>query len=129
MALGIPAASIARRMKSHLRPTDSIRSTSGVGKRHGEGEAREPGARPNVGDPRGGPQLGDLEAGEAVGDVDLPGALVDHRADRGSLLGEQLEHDTKLPLGLPVERGRGVRAHSETSGATTTQRWGSSPSL
>ena len=28
-----------------------------------------------------------------------------------------------------VENRGGVRAHSETSGATITQRWGSSPSL
>ena len=130
VALAIPAASMARCMKSHLRPTDSIRSTWASGRATARARPGKPAPAPTSAIRSAVAQLGDLEAGEAVGDVDLPGALVDDRADRGALLGEQLEDlapGASRPAGSSAAVGSG--AHSETSGATITQRWGSSPSL
>ena len=101
----------------------------GVGESDCEGEAGEAGTGTDVGDPLGRRKLRDLEAGEAVGDVDLPGALVDHGADRGTLRGEQLEDLAQGLAAGRVEHRGGVRAHSATRGATMTQRLGSSPSL
>ena len=131
LALSIPAASIARSMKAHLRPTDSIRSTSARGQRDRERQAGEAGAGADIGDPLRVAEVGELEAGEAVGDVDLPALVgLDDRADRCPLLGEELENRAQRgPFRFAERRGRVVAHSSETSGATTTQRWGSSPSL
>ena len=74
-------------------------------------------------------QIRHLEAGEAVLDVDSPGTLVDHRADRRTLRGQQVQNRLQGRAGSLVERLAGAGGHSVTSGATTTQRWGSSPSL
>ena len=85
--------------------------------------------RAKISDPGRILQLADIEAGEAVLDVDLPGPVVGDAADRGALGGEEFEDDLKgPPLGVGEGSGGGW-AHSETSGATITQRWGSSPSL
>ena len=87
-----------------------------------------PGSGADIGDSLRLPQLGHLEAGEAVDDMHLPGALVGDRAQRGRILAQQLED----PLQCPAGRGRELRArlaHSVISGATTTQRCGSSPSV
>ena len=90
---------------------------------------REAGARPDVGNAPRFAQLCNLEPGEAVDDVDPPGALVDHGADRGALLGEQSEDPLQGFASGVVEDGRRVLSHSATRGATITQRRGSSPSL
>jgi hypothetical protein len=62
--------------------------------------------------------------------VNLPSLLrIRDRADRSSLGGEQAKH---LPESLTrprLERDRWAGAHSASSGATTTRRSGSSPSL
>ena len=117
-------------MKSHLRPTDSIRSTWASGRATARTRPGKPAPAPTSAIRPALAQLGDLEAGEAVGDVDLPGALVDDGADRGALLGEQVEDRLQRRAGREGRAPRcGSGAHSATSGATMTQRWGSSPSL
>ena len=111
-ALAMPAASAARRMNSHLRPTDSTRSTCAAGSATARARPGKPAPAPTSAIRGGLPQLGHLEAGEAVGDVHLPGALVDHGADRGPLRGEQVEdHLQRLAPGA-VERRERVGAHS-----------------
>ena len=106
-------------MKSHLRPTDSIRSTWASGRATARARPGKPAPAPTSAIRSAVAQLGDLEAGEAVGDVDLPGALVDHGADRGALLGEQLEDLAQRLRGRAGSSAAvGSRAHSATRGAT-----------
>ena len=71
-ALAIRAASIARWMKSHFRPTDSIRSTR---QRAGQPPARAPETPPQSQYRRSdaNPQLLELKPGEAVLDMHPPG--------------------------------------------------------
>ena len=109
VALGIPASAMARLMKSHLRPTDSIRSTWALGRATARARPGKPAPAPTSAIRAACAQLRDLEAGEAVGDVDLPGALVDDGADRGALLGEQLEDLAQRLAAGGVERRGGVR--------------------
>src|SRR4249920_3242439 len=101
-----------------------------TGQDYSEYQARKTSSRADIGDRAGLAEGRGLEAGEAVGDVHLPGASgVGDRADRGALLGEQPQHDLEGLASLRIEACRRIGAHSVTSGATTTQRRGSSPSL
>ena len=119
-------------MNSHLRPVDSIRSTRASGSATASG-ARES-RRPRRGRRSGAPaQRRDLEPGQRVGDVDAPRLLgVAHRARRRRVLGEERENGAQRRARLVGElepaRAR-LGAQSLSSGATMTQRSGSSPSL
>ena len=134
----IPARVAASRMKSHLRATDSIRSTRACGQRDREDEPGKPGAGADVGDrprrvraprprvrsasrrraparPRAGRGPSSGERGSAASSSSTRSSFARasaRRAGRSALLG---------PLVVVAARSR--------SGATITQRSGSSPSL
>ena len=108
-AFSIPAASIARRMNSHLRPTDSISTTCAVGRATARARPGNPAPEP----------ISAIRAALARDSTSRPERLsstwtrqarggLGHRADRGALPRQELEHGLHGPASRRAERGSGA---------------------